>query len=68
MQYNAIMDPKRDEIAEKRAKYGEQDEWGNDIAMLRANLKKTPAQRVATLQAMIDFAYEYKGAAWRNSK
>lgn len=33
-------------VAEQRSPYGEQDEWGNDIAMLRANLKLTPEERL----------------------
>jgi hypothetical protein len=31
---------------EQRRDYGEQDEWGNSIASLRANLKLTPIERI----------------------
>jgi hypothetical protein len=31
---------------EDRAKYGEQDEWGNSIASLRNNLRLTPLERL----------------------
>jgi hypothetical protein len=33
-------------VKEDRAKYGEQDEWGNSIASLRNNLKLTPLERL----------------------
>lgn len=65
MQYNAIMDPKRDEVAEKRAKYGEQDEWGNDVATLRANLRLTPTQRILKAQRAAESLQELRRALRR---
>lgn len=35
-----------DQVRETRRDYGEQDEWGNSIASLRANLKLTPLERL----------------------
>jgi len=34
--------------------YGDQDENGVDLSLLRANLKLTPAQRLANLQSAVD--------------
>ncbi|MBX7131421.1 MAG: hypothetical protein K1X67_01970 [Fimbriimonadaceae bacterium] len=62
------MEPEVDVAAERRAKYGEQDEWGNQVGSLRLNLKRTAAQRLQMLQAMVDFAHRYQGAIWRSSK
>jgi hypothetical protein len=35
-----------DRVAEQRSLYGEQDEWGNSIADLRANLRLTYYERL----------------------
>lgn len=43
--------PQPDRVAEIRTPYGEQDEWGNSIADLRANLKLTPLERLRKAEA-----------------
>lgn len=35
-----------DRVAEPRSPYGDQDEWGNSIDALKANLKLTPMERL----------------------
>ena len=34
------------QVKDDRAKYGEQDEWGNSIASLRNNLRLSPLERL----------------------
>ena len=58
-------EPKADRVAESRALYGEQDEWGNSIANLRANLRLTPLERLRRAEEMARFVNKYKGAANR---
>jgi hypothetical protein len=40
--------------------YGEQDENGIDLSLLRANLRLTPAQRLERLQQVYDFFREVR--------
>jgi hypothetical protein len=40
--------------------YGEQDENGIDISLLRANLRLTPSQRLEKLQQAYDFFREIR--------
>ena len=42
--------------------YGDQDENGIDISLLRENLKLTPAQRLEKLQRAVDFHWELRRA------
>ena len=54
-----------DRVAETRNPYGEQDEWGNSIASLRANLRLTPLERLRKAERFARFVKKYKGAAHR---
>lgn len=50
------MEPKSDEqVRKKRAKYGEQDAWGNQVGSIRENLRRTPLQRLQRAQEMANF-------------
>lgn len=40
--------------------YGDQDENGIDLSLLIANLRLTPAERLAKLQAAADFHWELR--------
>ena len=40
--------------------YGDQDENGIDLSLLRANLKLTPSQRLARLQSELDILRRWK--------
>lgn len=59
------MAEKGDEVHEDRAKYGEQDAWGNSIGSLRLNLKMTPIERLRKAESFARFAEKYRGAARR---
>jgi hypothetical protein len=50
---------------EQRRDYGEQDEWGNSIASLRANLKLTPTERIRRADAFARSVAKIRGAAHR---
>jgi len=56
-------DPIPERVAETRNPYGEQDEWGNSIADLRANLKLTPLERLRKAERFSRFVKKYRGAA-----
>ncbi len=46
MAADKAQDPLSDRVAEQRSPYGEQDEWGNSIADLRANLRLSYYERL----------------------
>ena len=54
-------------VKETRSPYGEQDEWGNDIAALRANLKLTYAERLVRADRAAKSLYELKNALKRRA-
>ena len=54
-----------DEVRDKREKYGEQDEWGNRIADLRANLRLTPYERLQKAERYAKAALILKNARKR---
>jgi hypothetical protein len=56
-----MSEPKR--AKEERRDYGEQDEWGNSIASLRANLKLTPLERIRKAEAFARFVFKIRGNA-----
>ena len=51
-----------DLVQETNSQYGEQDYWGNSIAMLRHNLKLSPTDRVRQAQLALETALELKNA------
>jgi hypothetical protein len=55
-------DRKAFEEWQKRFPYGEQDVWGNDIAMLRANLRLTPLERLKKAEADAKSLYKLTNA------
>ena len=55
-----VVDPR-----ERHQKWGEQDEYGNDIGLLRYNLSLTDEQKLAQLQRAIRFMKECMLAADR---
>ncbi|MEO7453292.1 MAG: hypothetical protein ABIV13_00840 [Fimbriimonadales bacterium] len=50
---------------EERRDYGEQDEWGNSIASLRANLRLTPLERIRKAEAFARSVFKIRGLAHR---
>jgi len=48
---------------EKAAKYEDQDEWGNSLAMIKKNLTLTPLERLRQADILLRFARKYRGAA-----
>jgi hypothetical protein len=50
---------------EQRRDYGEQDEWGNSIASLRANLRLTPIERIRKAEASAKAVAELRRALKR---
>ena len=52
---------------EERRDYGEQDEWGNSIASLRANLRLTPLERLRRAEQAHNSLRELLNALKRKS-
>lgn len=47
------MEKPEDTVQESRNVYGDQDAFGNDLSILRMNLKLTPEQRLLKAQVQI---------------
>ena len=60
-----MSEPKR--AKEERRDYGEQDEWGNSIASLRANLRLTPLERLRRAEQAHNSLRELLNALKRKS-
>jgi hypothetical protein len=61
------VDEKR-RVEEDRREYGEQDEFGNSIDNLRANLKLTPIERISKAEAMARFIAKFRGVAHKHGR
>jgi len=55
-------------VREERSPYGEQDAWGNDVAMLRRNLHQSLEQRMKRAEEGIKFVRRFKGIATKRKQ
>ena len=54
-----------DQVRETRGGYEEQDQFGNSLANLRANLALTPLERMRKSEALREFIWKYRGRVRR---